>query len=297
MTPRALLAALFTIVVWASLALLTDRVSHVPPLVSSGLALFVGGLVGGGLRLHAWRAQPRAYAVGVGGLFGYHALLFAAFGLAPAVEVNLLQYLWPLLIVLLTPVFLPGNRLGVNHVLSAVLGFGGAVLILGGEKFSISSEHALGYLSAIAAAFVWAGYSLGCRRMPSFPTAAIGACCLMAGAASILLHLALFGSAGLLGLSGSDLALIAGLGLGPMGLAFLTWDIALKYGDPRAVGALAYLTPLLSTILLIVVNGHHFGPATGFAAAAILSGALLGNLRWPMLARFLPRRSAASAPP
>ncbi len=278
MNTRALLAALFSIGVWGSLALLTDRVSHLPPLLSSGLALLIGGLTGAWQR-GAWSARPVTYVVGVGGLFGYHALLFAAFALAPAVEANLLQYLWPLLIVLLTPVFLPGNRLGLSHIAGALLGCGGAAVILGGGGISLSGEHTGGYLCALAAAFVWASYTLGCRRLPPFPTAAIAASCLLSGILAVLLHLLLEGPTALFALRGKDWLLIVLLGIGPMGLAFLTWDIAIKQGDPRAVGALAYLTPLLSTALLIVANGHALTTQTVLAAIAILSGAVLGSLR------------------
>lgn len=152
---RALTAALFTTVVWASLALLADRMKLIPPSLNSGLALMVGGLVGA-WRPSAWPAPSGTYVLEVGGLFGYHTLLFAAFGLAPAVEVNLLQYLWPLLIVLLTPVFLPGCRLGVHHILGALLECVGAALILGGGQVSLSGPYALGYSCAIFVAFVWA---------------------------------------------------------------------------------------------------------------------------------------------
>lgn len=280
MNARALLAALLTIAVWSSLALLADRIKLVPPLLSAGLALMVGGLVGAWQKA-AWLAPWRTYALGIGGLFGYHTLLFAAFGLAPAVEVNLLQYLWPLLIVLLTPLFSPRHRLDVQHILGAVLGCVGAMMILGGAQASLSKQYALGYFCAIAAAFVWASYSLGCRRIAAFPTAAISACCLVAGVGSVLLHLVWYGPAAAMTLTDSDFWMIVVMGVGPMGLAFLTWDIALKHGDPRAIGALAYLTPLLSTLLLILVNGHGFSTQTGFAAGAILLGAILGNRLLP----------------
>lgn len=277
MNARALSAALFSILVWASLALLTDRVSHLPPLLSSGLALMLGGLTGVWQR-GAWRASGLTYLVGVGGLFGYHVLLFAAFRLAPPVEANLLQYLWPLLIVVLTPVFFRDSRLSWMHILGALLGFAGAALIVGGPRVSLSLDHGWGYLCALSAALTWAVYSLGCRRLPPFPTASIAACCLLAGVLAVLLHLLTAGPAALLALNGNDLLLLLVLGLGPMGLAFLTWDVALKHGDPRAVGALAYLTPLLSTLLLTLVNGHSFGANHTLAMAAILAGALLGNL-------------------
>lgn len=277
MNPRALSAALFTIAVWASLALLTDRVSHLPPMLASGLALMVGGLVGA-WQPGAWRAPWATYLLGVGGLLGYHALLFAAFRLAPAVEANLLQYLWPLLIVLLTPLFLPGRRLSIAHIAGALLGFGGAALIVGGGQMTLSGTHAWGYACAIAAAAVWAIYSLGCRRLPPFPTSAIAACCLLAGALAVLAQVALDGPQALQRLNPSDGLLLLVLGLGPMGVAFLTWDIAMKHGDPRAIGALSYLTPLLSTLLLTGVNGHDVTAHSALAMVAILAGALLGNM-------------------
>jgi drug/metabolite transporter (DMT)-like permease len=46
--------------------------------------------------------------LGVYGLFGYHFLLFLALRSAPPLEANLVNYLWPLLIVVLAPVLLPG---------------------------------------------------------------------------------------------------------------------------------------------------------------------------------------------
>ena len=63
--------------------------------VGGGLSLLLVAARG---RLGALRQPPLAWLHGVGGLFGYHALYFAALALAPPVEANLLNYLWPLLI-------------------------------------------------------------------------------------------------------------------------------------------------------------------------------------------------------
>lgn len=276
MTLRALLAASFTITVWASLALLTDRVSHLPPVLASGIALMVGGTVGAWQR-QAWQAPRATYVLGVAGLLGYHALLFAAFGLAPAVEANLLQYLWPLLIVILSPVFMSGYRLRLPHIAGAVLGFAGAALIIGADGISLNARYVSGYLYAIAAAVIWAIYSLGCRRLPPFPTSAIAACCLIAGALAVIWHSAQHGVQSL-ALERSDWGLLVLLGLGPMGVAFLTWDIALKHGDPRSIGALAYLTPLLSTLLLMLFNDRAMTPHSFMAMCTIFAGAALGNM-------------------
>src|SRR5512141_9331 len=104
---QAVLLALGTILIWSTLTLLSAGVSHLPAFFSAGVALAIGGLVGL-VRVREWAIPARTFALGVGGIFGYHALFFLALRHAPAVEANLLQYLWPLLIVALSPVYLRG---------------------------------------------------------------------------------------------------------------------------------------------------------------------------------------------
>ena len=74
------------------------------------------------------------------------------------------------------------------------------------------------------------------------------------------------------------MAVLIALGLGPMGAAFYCWDLALKRGDPRAIGALAYLTPMLSTVLLVVAGHAAFTGVSLAAMALIIGGAALGSL-------------------
>ena len=58
-----------------------------------------------------------------------------------------------------------------------------------------------------------------------------------------------------------------------MGAAFFLWDRALKKGDPRSIGNLAYLTPLLSTLALVAFAGATLAPTSFLAMALILAGA------------------------
>jgi drug/metabolite transporter (DMT)-like permease len=67
------------------------------------------------------------------------------------------------------------------------------------------------------------------------------------------------------------------LGLGPMGAAFYLWDRALKDGDPRVVGTLAYLTPLLSTVLVATFGGGRLGSTSLGAMGLIVGGAVVGT--------------------
>jgi drug/metabolite transporter (DMT)-like permease len=206
-------------------------------------------------------------------LFGFHFLLFIALRHAPPVEANLVNYLWPLGIVVMAPLFLPGLRLSVAHVLAALLGFAGAALaILGGR--SLSGGFAWGYVPAAGSAFIWASYSLLTRRVKPFPTAAIGLFGLVSGVLSLACH-ALLEPA--VTLSHRDWGLIAVMGLGPLGAAFFLWDAALKRGDPRHIGVLSFLTPLLSTLLLLAVRGEQPSASVGAAAVMIVGAAVLGT--------------------
>jgi drug/metabolite transporter (DMT)-like permease len=276
----SIVLALAAIAVWSSLALLNSRVNAIPPFLAVGVALCVGALVGL-LKVREWRVPLKTFAVGVGGIFGYHALLFAAFKLAPAVEVNLINYLWPLLIVTLSPIFLRGFRLGPRHVVGALLGFSGALLIVSGGSLRPDAANLPGYLLAAAAALAWACYSLLTKRLPPFPTGAVGGFCLVSGLLSLVLYF-LEGmspsAAPAVRLAGLDWLFLVLLGLGPMGGAFYAWDAALKRGDPRVIGALSYLTPLLSTLNLVILGGKKLSPAAGVAMSLIVAGAVVGSL-------------------
>ena len=278
------LLALGAIGMWGALAALGVALSHVPPFLLTGLGLLVGSLIALPLsrfQWSLWRVPWPTLLLGVYGLFGFHFLLFVALRHAPAVEANLINYLWPLGMVVMAPLFLPALRLRALHVAAAVLGFAGAaVAILGRSEGGFAGlaggvlEWHWGYLLALASAFVWSSYSLLTRRVPPFATSAIGGFALVSGVLALLCHAWLEPR---VVLTANDWMLIALLGLGPLGGAFFLWDAALKAGDPRRIGLLAFLTPLLSTALLLVLNGQPLRWSIALAALMIVGGALLGS--------------------
>lgn len=275
----ALALCLLSILIWSTLAVLGSRLGHLSPFLSVGVALTLGGLVGLA-KVRDWKVPPTTFLLGVGGIFGYHALLFMAFRLAPAVEVNLLQYLWPLLIVVLSPLYLTDHSLGSHHVVGSILGLTGATLVISGGRLSLDLARLPGYLLALAAALTWSSYSLLTKRVRPFPTGAVGGFCLASG----LLSLGFYGletlASGntLQSLTYQDWTYLVLLGLGPMGAAFYTWDAALKLGDARIIGALAYLTPLLSTLNLVVMGGKSLSWVSVAAMVLIVLGAGVGSL-------------------
>ena len=279
---RANLFALGAIALWATLASLGVSLAHVPPFLLTGMALCTGSVLAWpsvAREPACWRVAPATLALGVYGLFGFHFLLFIALRHAPPVEANLVNYLWPLFIVVLAPIFLPGVKLRAAHVAAALAGFAGAgIAILGARETGNAAGWTWGYLPAMGSAFIWASYSLWSKRVQgtgrTFPTAAIGLFGLVSGLLSLACHVLLEPAVVLQPL---DFLLIGAMGLGPLGAAFFLWDRALKLGDARHIGILSYLTPLCSTGLLMAVSGRAFSWNIAMAAALIIGAAIAGT--------------------
>jgi drug/metabolite transporter (DMT)-like permease len=272
MTSRtATLIGLTAIVMWSLLAVLTVATGKIPAFQLAAMTFAIGALVAFAtfiFRPSAFGAlkQPLiAWVVGVGGLFGYHALYFLALRFAPPAEAGLLNYLWPLLIVLFSSL-LPGERLAPHHIIGAVLGLVGTVLLLAGNTSGFAPGQIPGLAAAFVAAFVWASYSVMSRRLKSVPTDAVAGFCLVTALLAAIVH-SMVETTVWPETPGQWLA-IAALGVGPVGAAFFTWDIGMKRGDIRVLGAASYATPLLSTAFLILAGFAQ--PTATIAVAAIL---------------------------
>jgi len=268
---RGTLVGMTAILLWALLALFTAASGDVPPFQLSAMCFAIGGGLGLVLllrdraRIRHLRQPLRVWALGVGGLFGYHFFYFTALRNAPPVEAGLIAYLWPLLIVVFSAL-LPGERLRAHHVMGAVLGFAGAALIVtGGGGIRVDPEFAFGYAMALICALIWSGYSVLSRRFAAVPTDVVTGFCLATAVLSLICHLALEAT------RWPDTPLewlaVLGLGLGPVGLAFFTWDHGVKRGDIQVLGAASYAAPLLSTLVLI---GFGLGAASWSIGAACL---------------------------
>ena len=280
MTPRAAtLIGLTAILMWSLLSVMTVATGPVPPFQLAAMTFAIGAVaaslswIGRPEAVRALRQSPLAWAVGVGGLFGYHALYFVALRLAPPAEAGLLNYLWPLLIVLMSSL-LPGERLRAHHIIGALLGLVGTVLLLWGNvSLQLEPGQIGGLLAAFVAAFVWAAYSVMSRRLKAVPTDAVAGFCAVTAALAALVHLMIETTVWPQG-PVAWLAVIA-LGIGPVGAAFYAWDIGMKRGDIRVLGAASYATPLLSTAFLILAGYAQPSANLALAAALIAGGGLI----------------------
>ena len=279
---RATAAGYGAVLLWALLAALTTLAGPLPPFQLTALAFTMSTLAG---VVYAWLGRHSlavlrdvpwaAWALGIGGLLGFHICYFLALRLAPPLEASLICYLWPLLIVLfvgLLPASAGGRRLCWQHLVGAGLGFAGTVLVLlQGSRRPGFDGAAAGYACALAAALIWAGYSVALRLYRNVPSIAVIGSCAGTAAGAALMHLLLEtwvwpnGTAQWLA--------IAGLGLGPLGLAFYLWDDGMKHGDILRLGLASYATPLLSTMVLAVLGLGVVSPILAVAAALVTLGA------------------------
>jgi drug/metabolite transporter (DMT)-like permease len=284
MTPRtATGVGLIAVLLWASLATLVVLAKGIPPLQLEAMSFALGTLIGAMYLLISRQARRDllklnwpAVLLGVGGLLGYHFFYFLSIGNAPPLQANLINYTWPLLIVLFSA-FLPGEqgRLRWNHVLGALLALVGAVLAitqgrLDGAKFS---GAALGYTAAVAASLTWSSYSVLSRLFAAVPSSAVTIYCAVTAVAAGLAHSAVEET--VRSLSANQWLAVILLGLGPVGLAFYVWDYGCKHGDLRVLGAAAYFAPLLSSAMLMAFGLAAATPTLWIAASAITAGALL----------------------
>jgi drug/metabolite transporter (DMT)-like permease len=246
------------ILLWATLASLTALRGPIPPFQTTAIVFAIGSstiALTAALRGRLAMLQPTwaSLALGIYGLFAYHALYFAALTLAPPAEASLITSLWALLTVLFSGL-LPNHRLRLQHVIGALLGFTAAVILARDE---LGADHQvagarLGFALAFACAFVWSSYSVASRLLASVPSESIAVPCLatavLAGLCSLLFEQWTL-PPGLV-----SWAALVGLGLGPIGTAFVLWDVGMKKGNVPLLGVLSYGALILSTALLVALG-------------------------------------------
>lgn len=265
---------------WGLLALFTAATGAIPPFQLNAMCFAIGGALGLAVmiaqphRRAALRQSWRVYAFGIGGLFGFHALFFAALKLAPPAEATLINYLWPLLIVLFSGL-LPGERLRSHHFIGAVIGFGGVVALSGGGNGGDLGKYWPGYLCAMGSALFWSGYSVLSRRFTSVPTDAVTGFCIGASLLGIITHLTF--ETTIWPEDTVQWAAVVALGLGPVGAAFYAWDIGCKRGDIRLLGVGAYSAPVISTFTLILAGFAQASLTLWVACFLIVAGALIAS--------------------
>lgn len=286
---------IFAILLWASLALFSILTTNIPAFQLTAMAFciasFIGLIILKKQKVHVsqlFKISPKAWIVGITGLFGYHFFYFLAIKNAPAVEANLLNYLWPLLIVVFSA-FLPNEKLRWFHILGAFLGLIGAFLLVSKDgSFNFDVQYMWGYIFALIAALTWSSYSVISRTLSHIPTYAVTGFCIATVFLSTICHLIFEVT---VVPNATELFGALMLGLGPVGGAFYLWDYGVKNADIKLLGSISYFTPLLSTVLLVFLGYANFTLAVSLACGFIILGSFISSAQYlRVIKNFLLRR-------
>lgn len=294
-TKKGNLFGVLAIILWASLALFSILTTKIPAFELTSMAFFIASCIGLILlkkqKVHIkklFKISPKVWIIGISGLFGYHFFYFLAIKNAPAVEANLLNYLWPLLIVLFSAL-LPNEKLRWFHIIGASLGLLGAFFLVSRDgSFNFESQYLWGYIFALIAAFTWSSYSVISRTLSHVPTYAVTGFCIVTFILSSICHLIFENTVipNTMELFGAFM-----LGLGPVGGAFYLWDYSVKNADIKLLGSISYFTPLLSTLLLVILGYANFTLAVSLACIFIILGSFISSAQYlKVLKNFLFKR-------
>lgn len=274
------------IVLWGGLALLGASTTDIPAFQLLFLCFSISALLMFCKRLlkkEPLLAKPQLnmqqWLVGIIGLFGFHFCYFMALKKAPAIEVSLIAYLWPMFFALL--IAKKGNVL--QALLGGLIGFVGVCFVILGETgFTYNQNYLVGYLLSACCAFLWSGYSWF-QSQSNNHVDDIGWLSIAVALLSLCVHVQLENSTWQF--SSIQIVGIILLGAGPVGGAFYLWDIGIKNGNKKLLASLSFSTPLLSAIALSVAGLNPWSTNILIALSLILCGGVIANTKLPMLKR------------
>lgn len=212
-------------------------------------------------------------ALGLAGIFGYHALYYLALDHAPLVEGAILTTTWSFWIVVFSSI-LTNRRLSLPVLAVALVGLAGAGLVVsGGESLQFEARYLPGYLMALGCGLLWSSFSVTLSRlrptrdyMPAFTVlAALFSTLVYAASAPQALPEA------------KALASALYLGLVPLGLSFTLWNRAVTTGNMTLIGYLSYLTPPLAVLLAALTRGAAVTTHAAIGMIVILAAAFVGR--------------------
>lgn len=254
---RATIGAALAVMLWSVSALFYCWLKPVHGLQVASLSLVIGGLFcflieprPSSLRAFVPRGVTEWSAILL--LFATQVCYIYAFRSAPPGQVDLINYLWPMLLVVSQSLLLQDPIRG-KQVGGLVLGFVGPVIVVGGEvlRSGYNPSYLGGYACALASALCWTGYCCLVRQMGGGPTRVARTThhIVIAGLLSVILQSCI---AGWHRMTLFQWAILIALSLAVFGLSYPLWHRGLRYGYYPVVGGMAYAIPLLSIATLII---------------------------------------------
>jgi drug/metabolite transporter (DMT)-like permease len=282
---HALILALLCIIVWSFMPLVSKLANEsigllsfllLSNLLSAGVILaYVGTAPIKGFRAEFKKTAFKTMPLGFLGGFFFYLCLYYAYSKANGITVLVAQYLWPILIVLLSVLFL-NERLNFHKGVACGLGFLGVVVVVSKGNFS---QLEAGNLQAVAVAVVgalaFAAFSVFSKKLAANPLISTLQCFIWASLFSFT-ALVLFGKFEL-PRTGAGWAVVIVNGAVINGLSYVWWLKALALEEASKIAPLVFLTPILACVWLVLFFNEAFLPVYAVGIVACIASGLLAS--------------------
>ena len=201
----------------------------------------------------------------------YYLVLFKAYDMLPAQIAQPVNYMWPVLLVVLLAIFTKQPIPGKKYI-GMLISLGGLVIIsAGGQQAGSMEVPPVGLVLGVMSAFLWAVYWMVNNKNKEKTDATV-ACFMSFLFGSIYLGVGAF-------VVGVDLNTLPGIlsgmyvGAFEMGIPFICFGLAIrKTTNPALVNQLCYLSPFLSLFFVSTVLGEQIVPTTYIGLVLIVAG-------------------------
>ena len=277
--------AFLTVAVWSTTAAITKLLlSDIPTMETLSISSFLAFLfllvlnirTGTIKKIKSFSFKDYSIVSGLAflGLFLYSALYYYGLTKLSSQEACILNYLWPIMIVLFSSVILK-EKITVLKTVAMLSSFLGIIILSTGNSPSLSESSFSGIISCIAAAACYGLFSVLNKKADYDQNIAMMIIWFVTAVCSAVFG---FASEKWLFLSGSQWIGFLWLGVVINAIAYLLWALALKgSADTSKIANLAYLVPFLSIVVSSVLLEEQIKFRSLVALVFIVGGILIGN--------------------
>lgn len=277
--------ALITVFIWSTMAavvkmLLSDIPNFEALSISSFVAFFfllIVNIKNGKVKeLKNYNLKQYGIMSGLGflGLFLYSALYYYGLAQLTSQEACILNYLWPMMLVVFSCVILK-ERLTVMKGVAMACSFVGIVILSMGNDSMSAGNTVLGMAGCIIAAACYGLFSVLNKKADFDQNISMMVSWFVAAVFALILGLA---TESWIPIRGTQWIGMLWLGVAIDAVAYLLWALALKGSENTArIANLAYLTPFLSLVVSAVLLKEKIELRAFVALVFIIGGILLQN--------------------
>ena len=275
-----------TVLIWSTLATVVKLVLKDIPnfqalAISSAFAfvfLLILNIINGSIKeMKHYRIKDCLTMAGLGflGLFMYSALYYYGIAELGSQEACILNYLWPMMIVIFACIILK-ERITVKKIIAMLMSFAGIVVLTLSSGGASSGNRLFGIIACVTAAVCYGLFSVLNKKHSLNQNVTMMWIWFMTAVCSLVLSLIFENWQPIAGVQWLG---IAWLGIVVNAVAYLLWAIALKgASDAAKIANLAYLVPFISIIISWLVLKEQITINAVLALVLIIGGILIQSI-------------------